>query len=138
MKLITYWNMLKNPQLMKTVKSTVITKKRQLQLPPITQPQSNVSITQDEIGILKLGLFRPNTETEQRNWRIFFNLPKNYDWPTITKTRIYCFECIVKLEPTYTPKPNENADLQLFVKNSKKIIYHHSKQRKICVRWEKD
>ena len=71
--------MLKNPQLMKTVKSTVITKKRQLQLPPITQPQSNVSITQDEIGILKLGLFRPNTETEQRNWRIFFNLPKNYD-----------------------------------------------------------
>ena len=71
--------MLKNPQLMKTVKSTVITKKRQLQLPPITQPQSNVSITQDEIGILKLGLFRPNTKTEQRNWRIFFNLPKNYD-----------------------------------------------------------
>ena len=42
---------------MKTVKSTVITTKRLLQLPPITQSQSNVSITQDEIDILKLGLF---------------------------------------------------------------------------------
>ena len=55
--------MLKTPQLMKTVKFTVITKKRLSQLPPITQLQStkilnlsNIPLTQDEIDILKLGL----------------------------------------------------------------------------------
>ena len=48
---------------MKTVKFTVITKKRLSQLRPITQPQStnilnlsNEPLTQDEIDILKLGL----------------------------------------------------------------------------------
>ena len=48
---------------MKTVKLTVITKKRLSQLPPITQLQStkilnlsNIPLTQDEIDILKLGL----------------------------------------------------------------------------------
>ena len=53
----------KKLQLMKIVKSTVITKKRLSQLPPITQPQftkilslSNVPLTQDEIDNLKLGL----------------------------------------------------------------------------------
>ena len=63
MKLITYSNMLKKPQLMKTAKFTVITKKRLSQLPPTTQPQStkilnlsNVPLTQDEIEVLKLGL----------------------------------------------------------------------------------
>ena len=55
--------MLKKLQLMKTVKSTVITKKRLSLLPPITQPQykkilnlSNVPLTQDQIDIFKLGL----------------------------------------------------------------------------------
>ena len=54
---------MKNPQLIKTVKFTIITKKQLLQLPPITQPQSkkilnlsNVPLTQEEIDILKLGL----------------------------------------------------------------------------------
>ena len=48
---------------MKTVKFTVITKKRLSQLRPITQPQStkvldlsNEPLTQGEIDILKLGL----------------------------------------------------------------------------------
>ena len=54
---------MKNPQLIKTVKFTIITKKQLLQLPPITLPQSkkilnlsNVPLTQEEIDILKLGL----------------------------------------------------------------------------------
>ena len=58
MKLITYQNMLEKLQLMETFKFSVIT-----ELSPMTQLQSmkilnlsNVPLTQDEIGILKLGL----------------------------------------------------------------------------------
>ena len=70
--------MLKNPQLRKTVKFTVITKKQQSQLPTITQPQStkilnllNVPLTQDEIDILNLGL--PFTPTPKQNIAEFQN-----------------------------------------------------------------
>ena len=55
--------MLKNPELMETVKFTVITKKQLSQLSPITQPQStkilnlsNVPLTPKNIHILKLAL----------------------------------------------------------------------------------
>ena len=55
--------MLKYPELMETVKFTVITKKQLSQLSPITQPQStkilnlsNVPLTQRKIHILKLAL----------------------------------------------------------------------------------
>ena len=111
----------KKLQLMKIVKSTVITKKRLSQLPPITQPQftkilslSNVPLTQDEIDNLKLGLsFIPAPKqniAELENDIFWFTrkLRLTYHY----RNNIILDESIVKLEPKYTPKPNENADLE--------------------------
>ena len=76
--------MLKNQQLMKIVKFTLITKNRLSQIPPVRHcgseilNLSNVPFTQDEIDILKLGLsFTPTPK--QRMTMIFFNLLENYD-----------------------------------------------------------
>ena len=85
---------------------------------PITQPQStkilnlsNVPLTQEEIDILKLGL--SFTPTPKQN----IAEPENDIFQFIRKLRLtYHYrnsniadESIVKLESTYTPKPNENA-----------------------------
>ena len=71
---------------------------------------SNVPFTQDEKGILKLGLsFTPTPKqniAELRNDPKKFQLIYNYPNSNIVD------ESILKLESTYTPKPNENADLE--------------------------
>ena len=98
--------MLKNPQLRKTVKFTVITKKQQSQLPTITQPQStkilnllNVPLTQDEIDILNLGL--PFTPTPKQNIAEFqndiFQFTRKLHWPTITKTATLLMNLLLKI-----------------------------------------
>ena len=88
MKLITNQYMLKKPQLMKVVKLTIIPIKQVLQLPAIRQPQStkilnlsNVPLTLNEIGILKLGLSLPQHQnrTQPNSRTIFSSLPENYE-----------------------------------------------------------
>ena len=113
--------MLKKLQLMKIVKFTVITKKRLSQLPSITQPQytkilnlSNVPLTQNEINILKLGLsftITPKQNMAKLENNIFQYIRKlrlNYHY--LNNNTFDKF--IVKLESTYKPKLNENADLE--------------------------
>ena len=85
---------------------------------PITQPQStkilnlsNVPLTQEEIDILKLGLsFTPTpkqniAELENDIFQFTRKLRLTYHY----RNRNIADESIVKLESTYTPKPNENA-----------------------------
>ena len=85
---------------------------------PITQPQSrkilnlsNVPLTQEEIDILKLGLsFTPTpkqniAELENDVFQFTRKLRLTYHY----RNRNIADESIVKLESTYTPKPNENA-----------------------------
>ena len=85
---------------------------------PITQPQStkilnlsNVPLTQEEIDILKLGLsFTPSpkqniAELENDVFQFTRKLRLTYH----CRNRNIADESIVKLESTYTPKPNENA-----------------------------
>ena len=118
--------MLKNPQLRKTVKFTVITKKQQSQLSPITQPQStkilnllNVPLTQDEIDILNLGL--PFTPTPKQNIAEFQNdifqftrklrLTYHYQNSNIVN------ESIVKDYLCYKTIPSQNMSSEAQVKN---------------------
>ena len=85
---------------------------------PITQPQStkilnlsNVPLTQEEIDILKLGLSFTSTpkqniaELENDIFQFTRKLRLTYHY----RNRNIADEYIVKLESTYTPKPNENA-----------------------------
>ena len=75
---------------------------------------SNVALTQEEIGFLKLGL--SFTPTPKQNIAEL----ENYSFQFTRKLRlVYHYrnsnivdESIVKLESTYTPKPNENTDLE--------------------------
>ena len=75
---------------------------------------SNVVLTQEEIDILKLGL--SFTPTPKQNIAEL----ENYSFQFTRKLRlVYHYrnsnivdESIVKLESTYTPKPNENTDLE--------------------------
>ena len=75
---------------------------------------SNIPLSQDEIGILKLGL--SFTPTPKQNIAEL----ENDIFQFTTKLRLTCHyrnsniadESIVKLESTFTPKLNENADLE--------------------------
>ena len=74
---------------------------------------SNVQLTQDEIDILKLGL--PFTPIPKQNIakleNDFFKFTRKL-WLTYHyQNSNIVDESIVKLELTYTPKPNENADV---------------------------
>ena len=95
---------------MKTVKFTVITKKRLSQLPPIAQLEStkilnlsNVPLTQDEIDILKLEL--SFTPTFKQNIAEL----ENDIFQFRRKLRNIVYESIVKLESIYTPKPKKKC-----------------------------
>ena len=75
---------------------------------------SNVPLTQEEINILKLGLsFIPTpkqniAELENDIFQFTRKLQLIYHY----RNSNIVDESIVKLESTYTPKPNENADLE--------------------------
>ena len=75
---------------------------------------SNVPLTQEEIYILKLGLsFIPTpkqniAELENDIFQFTRKLQLIYHY----RNSNIVDESIVKLESTYTPKPNENADLE--------------------------
>ena len=103
-------------------------KKRLSQLPPVTQLQStrilnlsNLPLTENEIDILNLGL--SFTQTPKKN----ITKPENDVFHFTRKLRStdhyqnsnIVDESIVKLESTYTPKPNENADLENICKELK-------------------
>ena len=128
----------KNPQLMKTVKFTVITKKitQLLNLnPQWFHDDLILQLIQDEIDILKLGLsFTPTPKqniTKLKNdiFQFTRKLWLNYHH----QSNNIVDESIVKLESTNTLKPNENTDSEIFVKNWNTLKYHYSKQRTICI-----
>ena len=113
--------MLKNPELMKTVKFTVITNNRLQQLPPTTQLQStkilnlsNVPLTKDEIDILKLALsFTPTPKQDIGELENdIFQFTRKLRLVYHQRNSNIVDESIFKLESKYTPKPNENADLE--------------------------
>ena len=96
--------------------------------PTITQPQStkilnlsNVPLTKDEIDILKLGqsftqISKQNrTELENDIFQLTRKLRLTYHY----RNSNIADESIVKLESTYTPKPNENVNLENICKELK-------------------
>ena len=131
--------MLKKLHVMKIFKFSVITKKLLSQLPLIMQPQSrkilnysNVPLTQD---ILKLRMsFTPTPKqkiAELKNdiFQFTRKLQLTYHYRNNNNVN----ESNVKLESTYTPKPNEYADLENICKNCNTLKYHYSKEMTICI-----
>ena len=102
--------MFENPQPMKTVKFTVITKKQLSQLAPITQPQStkilnlsNVPLSHDEKDILKLELSFTTTPKQNIGKREkIFQFPRKLRLTYHYRNSNIVNEAIVKLESTHT------------------------------------
>ena len=81
---------------------------------------SNVPLTQDEIDILKLGLSFTPTPKQNIDLRLTY----------IYRNSNTVDESIVKLESTYTPKANKNADLENICKELEHTKVSLFKRRK--------